>query len=303
MVLSAFFRVYLRQVSSYTSKTISATQSPPGPAGGRSAKFREVLARRQERIHETSLACLEHVNRWLRRQGVAADSAITLEEYDRWYGGVKPYYPGTLCVLGLKRLTAQQREQLKIHDPRAFNTRVVTAFLETWRLKAPSGKGRRQPSSRLEENFALARALARAGVPVATFVAHPRELVTKGRMSLGQARRFILELARHHGLDGVEVACARDAEDDVRYWTEMVSEYNAGLAAEEGKGARKPLLMASHTSDFHVLGPGLATGEITLGFGVLDARPALRRGNLRPQMALGEFLEQLRRRANENAGL
>jgi len=269
----------------------------------RSERFREALARRQEAVHRLSLACLEHVNRWLRRQNVPAENPITLQEYDGWFGGRKPYFPGTLCVLGLKRLAPRERDRLKIHDPRTFNTRVVTPFLEAYRLKLPAPASRKEPKSRLEENFSLVRALARAGVPVATFIAHPKELLAKGRMSLGQARKMVFQLARQHGLDGLEVACARDTEDDIRYWKEVVADYDAGLATAAGRGFRKPLLEASYSSDFHVLAPGLATGEITIGFGTLDSRPAMRRGNLRPQMALGEFLEQLRRRANENAGL
>jgi len=99
------------------------------------------------------------------------------------------------------------------------------------------------------------------------------------------------------------VACARDSAEDVRYWLEIVDAYNAAPGKSTGRARRKRLLPASHASDFHVLGPGQATGEITMGFGVLDARPQFRRGNLRPQISLAVFMEQLRRRARENAGL
>ena len=58
-----------------------------------------------------------------------------------------------------------------------------------------------------------------------------------------------------------------------------------------------PLLMPGYTSDFHVLAPGRATGEITLAFGLLDERPGHRRGNLRPQTGAEELLEAMRRRA------
>ncbi|MCX5683509.1 MAG: hypothetical protein NT049_07485, partial [Planctomycetota bacterium] len=58
-----------------------------------------------------------------------------------------------------------------------------------------------------------------------------------------------------------------------------------------------PLLVSSYTSDFHVLAPGAATGEITLGFGLLDERPDYRRGNLRPQTSPEELLEAMRHRA------
>jgi len=55
--------------------------------------------------------------------------------------------------------------------------------------------------------------------------------------------------------------------------------------------------VASYTSDFHVLAPGRASGEITLGFGMLDERPGHRQGNLRPQTSPEELLDAMRRRA------
>ena len=61
--------------------------------------------------------------------------------------------------------------------------------------------------------------------------------------------------------------------------------------------------MASYSSDFHVLAPGLATGEITLGFGLLDERPEFRQGNLRPQTSPEELLEAMRHRAAVRAGI
>ncbi|MBN2581900.1 MAG: PHP domain-containing protein [Planctomycetes bacterium] len=262
----------------------------------RSSRFRNALKRRQAQIHAKSLACLEYVNRWLRRHKVPADRQITLEEYDRWFDGRQPYFPGTLCVLGLQRLTPEQRDALRIHDPRTFNTKVVTPFLKLWRGSGDE-VGKVAAGDRTAESFALVRSALRADVPTATVMAHPKELVTKGKMSLGAVRKMIFELAEAYGLDGIEVSCARDNEDDIRYWKETVAQYNERVG--QGK-ATKPLLAASHSSDFHVLGPGIETGEITLGFGVLDSRPQYRRGNLRPQMPLDEFLEQLQRRANEN---
>ncbi|HOI55493.1 MAG TPA: PHP domain-containing protein [Phycisphaerae bacterium] len=259
-----------------------------------SSRFRNVLKRRQSLMHEKSLACLDHVNRWLRRQKVPVERLITLEEYDRWYEGRQPYFPGTLCVLGLARLSPAQRSSLRIHDPRTFHTKVVTPFLKSW----SGGRQRGQAPDLTAESFALVRSALRAGIPAATVMAHPKELVTKGHLSLGAVRKHVFDLADSFGLDGIEVACARDNETDVRYWMETVKLYNASVA--EGGPGRKPLLAASHSSDFHVLGPGVDTGEITLGFGVLDSRPPYRRGNLRPQMPLDEFLEQLQRRAGEN---
>lgn len=261
--------------------------------------FNELLAARQATIHQKSLACLDHVNGWLRRQRIAGADLITLEEYDRWFGGMKPYFPGTLCVLGLKRLGQRDRERLKIRDPRTFNTKVVTPFLRTW----DDRQVRRKGPGALAQDVAVLRSAARAGVPVAAILAHPKELLTKGKMSLGAVRKLVISLAEEHGLDGLEVACSRDTADDVRYWKEIVAEYNATVGEARGSRRREPLLAASHGSDFHVLAPGLATGEITLGFGILDERPQFRRGNLRPQMPLAELLEQLSRRARGHAGL
>jgi predicted metal-dependent phosphoesterase TrpH len=259
----------------------------------------ELLAARQATIHQKSLACLDHVNGWLRRQRVPASDLITLEEYDRWFGGVKPYFPGTLCVLGLKRLKDRDRARLKIHDPRTFNTKVVTPFLQAWDDRQPHRKG---PGA-LAESFAALRSMLRAGVPVVTVLAHPKELVTKGKLSLGAVRKLVVTLAEEHGLDGIEVACSRDTADDVRYWKEIVAEYNATVSEARGSRRTLPLLATSHGSDFHVLAPGLATGEITLGFGILDERPQFRRGNLRPQMPISELFELLSRRARGRAGL
>ncbi|MGB6919180.1 MAG: hypothetical protein WBF96_11715, partial [Phycisphaerae bacterium] len=124
----------------------------------------------------------------------------------------------------------------------------------------------------------------------------PKELVTKGKMTLGRVARTIEYLVEELGLDGVEVGCSRDDEADVRVWLEIVEETNAKI--RDGKlSAPGPLLVASYSSDFHVLAPGRATGEITLGFGVLDERPAHQRGNLRPQTEPEELLEAMRRRA------
>lgn len=267
----------------------------------RSARFRAALARRQQEIHNRTLACIDHVNQWLKRNKAADDTPITEEEVDRWYGGQKPYYPGTLCVLGLKRLSADDRRRLSINDPRAFNTKVVTPILKKHDMVSP----RRGAKSLLAENFTILKSVASAGVPVATFLPHPKELMTKGGMSLGAVRKLVVELAEQRVLDGVEVACARDSEGDIRYWREIVRGWNSVVENEPGVGRKsaKKLLESSHASDFHVLAPGLATGEITMGFGVLDERPAQRRGNLRPQIDLELFLEQLSSRARENAGI
>ncbi len=265
----------------------------------RSTKFRAALNRRQEDIHARSLACMKHVNQWLRRQKVADESPLTEDEVDQWYGGQKPFYPGTMCVLGLKRLSPEDRQRLEISDPRAFNTKVVTPLLKKLEMTMP----RPGPKSLLAENFSILKSVASAEVPVAICLPHPKELVTKGGMSLGAVQKLVFELGGQGVLDGMEVACARDTEGDIRYWREIVRAWNSEVSSGQAGKAAKTLLEASHASDFHVLAPGLATGEITMGFGLLNERPPFRRGNLRPQGPVDDFLESLTRRAVENAGL
>jgi len=259
----------------------------------RGGRFTKHLAEKQEAVHKATLEVLASVNRWLKRQGIPAERHITVEELDAWFGGQKPYYPGTLAVLGLARLAGKQRAALKIHDPRTFNTKVVTPALK--RLSdAPA-----QPPRLSRATDAVRRLLAslrqsRAGA--IAILSHPKELVTKGKMSLGEVARTIEYLVDKAGLDGIEMGCARDTPADIRVWREIVEDVNAKIARKK-LSAPGPLLVSSYTSDFHVLAPGTATGEITLGFGLLDERPEHRRGNLSPQTSPEELLEAMRHRA------
>jgi hypothetical protein len=84
-------------------------------------------------------------------------------------------------------------------------------------------------------------------------------------------------------------------------WREVVTDVNARIA-EKSLAGPGPLLVASYASDFHVLAPGRQTGELTLGFGVLDERPEFRRGNLQPQSTPEELLEAMRHRAMLRGG-
>jgi len=259
----------------------------------RGLKFAKHLADKQQEVHEATLEVLVSVNRWLKRQGIPAERHISVREVDDWFGGEKPYYPGTLAVLGLKRLAPQQRETLAIRDPRAFNTKVVTPALKRFLGVTSARTDLAQATADVRRELA---ALRRAGLPAVAILSHPKELVTKGRLSLGQVSEAIAYLVAKGGLDGVEVGGARDTEADVRVWREILDDLDARIAEGTLK-APGPLLVASYGSDFHVLGPGLATGEITLGFGLLDERPAYRRGNLRPQTTPEELLEAMRHRA------
>ncbi len=259
----------------------------------RGRRFARYLERKQETVHEVTLKVLSSVNHWLRKQGVPADRQITEDELDAWFGGQTPYYPGTVAVLGLKRLDTRQRQRHGIHDPRAFNTKVVTPALK--RLGAAGGTRVKIDEATEDARKQLAR-FDRAGIGAVAILSHPRELVTKGKMSLGQVARTIRYLTAEARLDGVEVGCARDSEADVRAWREMLDEINADIA-DGTLAAPGPLITASYTSDFHVLAPGRDTGEITLAFGLLDERPGHRRGNLRPQTTSDQLLEAIRQRA------
>jgi len=261
------------------------------PRGRRFAKY---LEKKQQTVHEATLKVVASVNRWLKRQGTPAEEYVTEEELDAWFGGQKPYYPGTVAVLGLKRLSPSKRKRLGIHDPRRFNTKVVTPALK--RLASWPGS-RRSIADATEEVRKPLAAIRRSGVGPVTILSHPKELVTKGKMSIGQVAKTIEYLTAEAGLDGVEVGCSRDSEADVRVWREIIDDINARIAAGDIK-APGPLLLASYSSDFHVLAPGRATGEITLGFGLLDERPDHRRGNLRPQTSPEELLEAMRHRSS-----
>ncbi len=262
--------------------------SPPGH------RFAKYLEKKQQGVHEATLKVVASVNRWLKRQGVPPDEHVTEVELDAWFGGRKPYYPGTVAVLGLKRLSPAKRKSLGIHDPRKFNTKVVVPALK--RLAYLPG-GRPNIADATKEVRKQLAALRRSGVGPITILSHPKELVTKGKMSLGQVAKTVEYLAAEAGLDGVEVGCSRDGEADVRVWQEIIGDLNARIDAGDIK-APGPLLAASYSSDFHVLAPGRATGEITLGFGLLDERPDHRRGNLRPQTPPHELLEAMRHRSS-----
>jgi len=259
----------------------------------RGNRFTKYLQEKQQAVHEATLEVLVSVNRWLKRQGIPAQRQITVEELDAWFGGQQPYYPGTLAVLGLARLNEKQRAALKIHDPRTFNTKVVTPALRRL-ADAPAEQPHISRATDAVRRQLTSIRQSRAGS--VAILSHPKELVTKGKMSIGQVARTIEYLVEKGGLDGIEIGCARDAEADVQVWREIVDDINAKIA--RGKiSAPGPLLVSSYTSDFHVLAPGTATGEITLGFGLLDERPEYRHGNLRPQTSPEELLEAMRHRA------
>jgi len=258
----------------------------------RGIRFTKYLEARQQEMHDATLKVRESVNRWFKRQGIAADQQITVEELDAWFGGQKPYFPGTLAVLGLKRLDAKMRADLGIHDPRTFNTKVVAPALKRLGI-GEGGETIAQATEYVRKELASIRKSRSGAVAI---LSHPKELVSKAKMSIGQVAKTIEYLVAKAGLDGVEVGCSRDTEADCRVWLEIIADLNTRIAAGS-LDAPGQLIVASYSSDFHVLAPGRGTGEITLGFGMLDERPEHRRGNLLPQTSPEELLEAMRHRA------
>ena len=243
-----------------------------------SAFLREEFACIQKATHERTLAIIDDVNRFLQQHGTPPERFITAEELSDWFSGQEPFYYGTLAVLGLKRLPPETRDTLSIHDPREFNTQVLQMALD----KLPQ-TGR---SRNVAEAIELAARIRAAGVAVVSILAHPRELETKGKMARPDVLSFVAELAAA-GLDGLETACARDTDADIAHWNAIADEIDR-------RGATRSLIRCSFSSDFHVLNPGRAHGEITLGYGLLDEDHP--NGNLRPQTTIEELLDKLNSR-------
>jgi len=245
-----------------------------------SAFLREEFARIQKATHGRTLAIINDVNRFLQQYGTPPERFITVEELSDWFSGQEPFYYGTLAVLGLKRLPPETRDLLGIHDPREFNTQVLQPALS----KLP----KTDRSRSVAEAFDLAARIRAAGVGVVSILAHPRELETKGKMARPDVLPFVSELAAA-GLDGLETACARDTEADVAHWNAIADEIDR-------RRPQTPLIRCSFSSDFHVLNPGKAHGEMTLGYGLLDEDHP--NGNLRPQTTIEELLDNLANRSD-----
>jgi hypothetical protein len=260
----------------------------------RGVRFSQYLEEKQQRTHELTLKVLESVNRWMKRQGLPSDQAITQTELSQWFGGQEPYFPGPLALMGLQRLSDRQRETLAIRDARAFNVKVITPALK--RL-GDGMSGRADLAVATEAVRKQLAAVRRSRAASVAILAHPKDLMTKAKMSLGQVARTIEYLTAKAGLDGVEIGSARDTAGDVRIWMEIVADINGKIARKE-IAAPGPLLVASYASDAHILAPGRISGEFTPGFGVLDGRPDYRHGNLRPQTSPEELLEAMRHRAS-----
>ncbi len=245
--------------------------------------FLDHLAEIQRQVHEDTIRVIDDVNAFLASHGVGQDDPLTVDELGEWFGGQQPYYPGTTAVLGLKRLPPELRDALGIHDPREFNTQVVSPAMK--RIKQSRGGS---PSDGLEQVFEQVEYLRDRGIQCVTALAHPRELETKGKMPRGDVEPFVANLCGRFGLDGIEVNNSRDTAADSAHWRTIADRIDARGCA------RHPLIRFCFSSDFHVLAPGLATGEITLGYGMLDEGPAHRAGNLEACMPFEELLRQMR---------
>ena len=246
----------------------------------RAQPFLAYLKSIQDQIHEDTVRVIDDVNAFLASHGVGQDAPVTEEELGAWFSGQKPYYPGTTAVLGLKRLPRALRDELDIHDPREFNTQVVSPAMK--RIKAERGGVKLDGVAAV---FDQIEAVRRAGARCITALAHPLELKTKGKMARPEVEPFVADLVQRYGLDGLEVNNSRDSADDSAYWRAMADSIDAI--------APHPLVRLCFSSDFHVLAPGLATGEITLGYGMLDESPEHRQGNLQACMSVDDLLYRM----------
>lgn len=248
-----------------------------------SVELREYLLRIQSATHDLTLRVLPAVNGFLTEQGVSSRELLTREELAEWYEGQEPFYPGTLAVLGLKRLSNRDRDRLGIHDPREFNTKVVTPALKLIGAES-SGEKAAAVQTSVERVFGLIESVRQQGIRAISVLAHPKELETKGKMQLNDIRDLLRDLVVEFGLSGVEVNNSRDDREDTVMWLRYAEEVER--EAEGITGHPRRLIRFSFSSDFHVLNPGLASGEITMGYGMLDEADAHRSGNLSP---IGRF--------------
>lgn len=241
-----------------------------------SAELRAVLLKRQEEVHSQTMKVMKEFNSFLRSLGKT--DLLTEKEVGDWYSGVPPFYPGTLCVLLLKRLSEEERKTFGVSNPREVNTKFATPVLK--KLKTVSGDV-------LSETLRLIKNLKKQSFPSLAVLAHPAELISKGKMSLAEIEELLTDLAINKGIDGMEVNNSRDGEAESEEWLRM------------WQRVRRQVKLCNNTeiyafgfsSDFHVLNPGKEAGEFTLGYGVLDEDHP--QGNLKPPCRWEEFTAEL----------
>jgi hypothetical protein len=255
----------------------------------RGRRFQQYLDARQEATHQETLKVAESVNRWLKRQGAPADRQIAERDLDAWFSGRRPYHPSALAYLAMDRLTPAQRESAAVRDARTMTRKVIDPAVK--RIVGAVGKiDVRAAVDEVRRQLASVRRSRAASVAI---LAHPKDLMTKAKMSLGLVAKTLEYLAAKVGLDGVEVGGPADTAGDVRIWREIVDDLNGRIARREVTAAG-PLLVSSYASEFRLLAPG----EPVMGLGMLSERQESKMGNLRPQGTPEELLEAMRHRAS-----
>lgn len=231
--------------------------------GETSGFFRSVLARRQNELHHLAVRAIPEMNRILMELGKR--DLITEDALTKWYSGVPPFYPGTLSVLLLERLSFEVRDKLGVHSPRQITAKYLTPLLQTFTS---------EPRDTTQETLELIRALKRESLPVLTVLAHPLEMYGAARMTFREIGCWIEEMALAGILDGMEVRNPRDNEAAIKEWRGIWQSIRVRL---QKRG--REFFAFRYNSDFHILDPGKISNAFILGYGLLDEdHPA---GNLK----------------------
>ncbi len=217
--------------------------------------FHRTLERRQETLHSIAIQAMNDLNKLLRQLGKT--DFITEEELAKWYSGVTPYYPGTLSVLFLERLSAAERERYKVFNPRNVTTKFLTPILQRLKKQTTINKS--------EETLSMIKALKHQDFLVLAVLAHPVEMRNNAGMTLAEIKDFSMNLACDSILDGIEVRNPRDGETEAKEWLGIWQSIR-----EELLPRGREFLAFSYSSDFHILTPDENTGTFTLGYGLLN---------------------------------
>jgi hypothetical protein len=238
--------------------------------------FLTILARRQQNLHTIAIQAIEELNLLLKQLGKT--NLITEAELAKWYSGVMPYYPGTLSVLFLERLSPEERDQFQVYNPRNVTTKFLTPVLRHMKEQTVIDK--------TDETLTLIKLLKQRDFMTLAVLAHPVEMLRTTGMSLKEIREFTRDLALNHGLDGIEVRNPRDGEKEVCQWMQLWNDVRQELALYG-----RDFFSFSFSSDFHILIPDENTGTFTLGYGLLN--PDYPRGNLKQMNEWPDFRRQI----------
>jgi hypothetical protein len=255
----------------------------------RGRRFQQYLETRQQETHQETLKVTESVNRWLKRQGVSSDRQIAERDLDAWFGGRRPYHASVLAYLAMDRLTPAQCKSAAVRDAKAIERKVIAPAIK----RIAGAVGKTDVRAAVDEVRRQLASIRRSRAASVAILAHPKNLVTRAKMSIGQVAKTVEYLAAKVGLDGIEIGGSTDTAADVRIWREIVDDLNARIAQKEAP-AIGPMLTLSYASEFRTLAPG----EPVLGLGLIGERPEARQGNLQPLSAPEELLEAMRHRAS-----